>query len=90
MDSLSGSKSRTHEPCCGAGSSPAGSQRPESPFQAPPPHPEEAGLLATLQAVWPAMTALFLAGNLCVIVFPFFTYIPSSGWLGSNLPTVGA
>ena len=36
------------------------------------------------------MAALFLAGNLCVIVFPFFTYIPSSGWLGSNLPTVGA
>lgn len=40
----------------------------------------------TLQAVWPAVAALGLSGTISLVIFPFFTYIPTSGLLGDLLP----
>ena len=54
-------------------------------------HPQDdcsAGTLGILRAVWPVMASLFLCGNLYVIVFPFFTYVRSSGTFQGSLPTV--
>ena len=36
--------------------------------------------------LWPIMTALFLVGVMFCVVFPFFTYVPSSGAIGDSLP----
>ena len=50
---------------------------------------EQMGMVQLLHAVWPIMSALFLAGFVYIVVFPFFTYVPSSGLMGDNLPKVG-
>ena len=34
------------------------------------------------------MISLFLSGVVGIMVFPFFTYVPSSGWLNDLLPKV--
>ncbi len=44
--------------------------------------------LSTLAAVWHCVLALFLSGTYFVLIFPFFTYIPTSGLLGAQLPKV--
>ena len=51
--------------------------------------PREA--LTTLQLakdVWPAAAALGVSVGCATLVFPFFTYVPSSGWLQAMLPQV--
>lgn len=41
-----------------------------------------------LVAIWAPLLALFLSSTIALTVFPFFTYVPSSGWLGDSLPKV--
>ena len=41
-----------------------------------------------LLATWPAAAALFLSVSTSILVFPFFTYVPTSGYLGDLLPQV--
>lgn len=40
------------------------------------------------QSMWPAALALFLSVSTSILVFPFFPYIPSSGYFGRSLPQV--
>ena len=40
------------------------------------------------QSMWPAALALFLSVSTSILVFPFFPYIPSSGYFGGSLPQV--
>lgn len=42
-----------------------------------------------LRSIWPAAVALFLSISTSTLVFPFFTYVPSSGFFGEMLPQVG-
>lgn len=46
------------------------------------------GVVELLQLLWPLMSALFLVGTILCTVFPFFTYVPSSGLVGDSLPKV--
>ena len=50
--------------------------------------PSRKGMRATGRAMWPAAAALFLSIAASMLVSPFFTYVPSSGWLGDLLPQV--
>lgn len=38
--------------------------------------------------VWPAALALGVSVGCATLFFPFFTYVKSSGWLGTLLPQV--
>ena len=44
--------------------------------------------MLVVRDIWPVMTSLFLSGVVGIMVFPFFTYVPSSGWLNDLLPKV--
>lgn len=46
--------------------------------------------LAALRQIWAALSALLLSGTISLIIFPFFTYVPTSGLLGEALPKVGS
>ncbi|KAK9906401.1 hypothetical protein WJX75_001248 [Coccomyxa subellipsoidea] len=37
---------------------------------------------------WPVLGALFFSGTFFVLAFPFFTYVPSGGTFGQDLPKV--
>ncbi|KAL4536025.1 hypothetical protein Ndes2526A_g05574 [Nannochloris sp. 'desiccata'] len=39
-------------------------------------------LKATISDVWPALIVVGLQGGIALTLFPFFTYLPSSGWIG--------
>eukprot|EP00798_Chlamydomonas_sp_ICE-L_P016004 gene16004-22142_t len=41
-----------------------------------------------LAGIWPVLTAFFASVTTMYLVFPFFTYVPSSGLLGAALPRV--
>eukprot|EP00884_Botryococcus_braunii_P018331 jgi/Botrbrau1/5181/Bobra.0172s0051.1 len=58
--------------------------------QAAPQDPHQAGRtsLAVLSAIWHAISALFMSGTFFTLVFPFFTYIQSTGLCGPLLPKV--
>jgi hypothetical protein len=46
-------------------------------------------LKSTISDVWPALLAVGLQGGIALTLFPFFTYLPSSGWIGvESLPKV--
>ena len=47
-----------------------------------------AGPTALAQGIWPAALALFLSVSTSILVFPFFPYVPSSGYFGDALPQV--
>ncbi|KAK9865209.1 hypothetical protein WJX84_011196 [Apatococcus fuscideae] len=49
---------------------------------------EQGGTSQVLGRLWPVMTAIFLAGTFPILIFPFFTYIESSGLIGESLPKV--
>ncbi|KAL3137216.1 hypothetical protein ABBQ32_006768 [Trebouxia sp. C0010 RCD-2024] len=49
---------------------------------------EASGTMLVVRDIWPVMTSLFLSGVVGIMVFPFFTYVPSSGWLNDLLPKV--
>lgn len=42
--------------------------------------------MEVVRGIWPVMISLFLSGTVGIMVFPFFTYVPSSGWLKDLLP----
>ena len=44
--------------------------------------------MEVVRGIWPVMISLFLSGVVGIMVFPFFTYVPSSGWLNDLLPKV--
>lgn len=44
------------------------------------------GLIRVMALTWPIMGALFLSGLILCTIFPFFTFVPSSGKLGDTLP----
>ena len=46
------------------------------------------GMQAVGRSIWPAGLALFLSVSTSILVFPFFPYIPSSGYFGVALPQV--
>lgn len=46
--------------------------------------------MEVVRDIWPVMISLFLSGVVGIMVFPFFTYVPSSGWLDDLLPKVRA
>ncbi|KAK9804063.1 hypothetical protein WJX73_000717 [Symbiochloris irregularis] len=48
----------------------------------------QGGVMGVMAEVWPIMLMLFVCAVACVVVFPFFTYAPSSGVLGDSLPKV--
>lgn len=41
-----------------------------------------------LRLMWPPLAALTLSSTISLIVFPLFTYVPTSGLLGESLPKV--
>lgn len=43
---------------------------------------------ALTQGIWPAALALFLSVSTSILVFPFFPYVPTSGYFGDALPQV--
>ena len=45
--------------------------------------------VAALREIWPALSALALSCTISLVLFPFFTYVPTSGLLGESLPKVG-
>ncbi|KAA6418939.1 MAG: hypothetical protein FRX49_11043 [Trebouxia sp. A1-2] len=49
---------------------------------------ESSGTMEVVRGIWPVMISLFLSGVVGIMVFPFFTYVPSSGWLNDLLPKV--
>ena len=62
----------------------------ESPFAQSSPNlaREGSGTMDVVRGIWPVMISLFLSGVVGIMVFPFFTYVPSSGWLNDLLPKV--
>lgn len=50
----------------------------------------QGGSMEVIGRLWPMMTAIFLAGTFVILIFPFFTYIESSGLIGESLPKVSA
>lgn len=46
--------------------------------------------MEVVRGIWPVMISLFLSGVVGIMVFPFFTYVPSSGWLNDLLPKVSS
>ena len=51
---------------------------------------EGSGSMEVVRGIWPVMISLFLSGVVGIMVFPFFTYVPSSGWLDDLLPKVSS
>ena len=51
---------------------------------------DQGGTMAVVGLLWPVMTAIFLAGTFVILIFPFFTYIESSGLIGGDLPKVSS
>lgn len=52
----------------------------------------EGGASASLQAlrlIWAPLAALALSSTIALTLFPFFTYVPSTGTIGELLPKVG-
>lgn len=45
-----------------------------------------ASALHALRLIWAPLAALSLSSCIALVVFPFFTYVPTSGLLGENLP----
>ena len=45
-------------------------------------------LAETIADVWPALIVVGLQGGIALTLFPFFTYLPSSGRFGDELPKV--
>ena len=44
-------------------------------------------LKATVSDVWPALVIVGVQGGIALTLFPFFTFLPSSGWIGvQSLP----
>jgi len=42
---------------------------------------------ATISDIWPALVIVGIQGGIALTLFPFFTYLPSSGWIGvESLP----
>ncbi|EFJ40464.1 hypothetical protein VOLCADRAFT_99745 [Volvox carteri f. nagariensis] len=54
----------------------------------PPPLTLRQEVVEVVRASWQVMLGFTLDVTLLYIVFPFFTYVPASGWLGDNLPQV--
>ena len=50
--------------------------------------PSEPSASRIMTGIWPAAFSLFLSVGTSILVFPFFTFVPTSGWLGSMLPQV--
>ena len=48
----------------------------------------EGGPWALAQGIWPALLALCLSVSTSILVFPFFPYVPTSGYFGDALPQV--
>lgn len=46
------------------------------------------GMMEVGRLIWPALIAIGLQAGIALTLFPFFTYIPSSGLLGDELPKV--
>lgn len=42
----------------------------------------------TMTIIWPVIMSFFVSVTIMYLIFPFFTYIPSSGYLGDTLPRV--
>lgn len=38
--------------------------------------------------IWPALTSISIQSGISLTLFPFFTYVPSSGYLGDSFPKV--
>ena len=74
------------------GASPTQSQSSLTPFasEGPAAWEEEGqgGALEVIGHLWPVMIAIFLSGTFVILIFPFFTYIESSGLIGESLPKV--
>ena len=51
-------------------------------------HSGGAALLQTAKDAWPALFAIGLQAGIALTLFPFFTYLPSSGRFGDELPAV--
>lgn len=47
-----------------------------------------AALADVVRQCWPVLGALFFSGTFFVLAFPFFTYVPSGGTFGHELPQV--
>ncbi len=43
---------------------------------------------ALAHGIWPAALALFLSVSTSILIFPFFPYVPTSGYFGDALPQV--
>lgn len=41
-----------------------------------------------ISLTWPALVSISIQSGIALTLFPFFTYVPSSGYLGENLPKV--
>ena len=50
--------------------------------------PTEPSASRIMTGIWPAAFSLFLSVGTSILVFPFFTFVPTSGYLGSMLPQV--
>lgn len=50
--------------------------------------PETTSMLQAIKLIWPALIALGIQSGIALTLFPFFTYMPSSGLLGDELPKV--
>lgn len=51
------------------------------------PH-DDGDLYALAAEIWPAAVALAVSSGCATLVFPFFTFVKSSGWLKALLPQV--
>jgi hypothetical protein len=47
-----------------------------------------ASLGRVIATIWSTLVALFCSGCIGILIFPFFTYVPSGGLLGEMLPKV--
>ncbi|GIM01280.1 hypothetical protein Vretimale_6080 [Volvox reticuliferus] len=54
----------------------------------PPPLSLQQEIVEVLRGSWKIMLGFTVDVTLLYIVFPFFTYVPTSGWLGDSLPQV--
>lgn len=48
----------------------------------------EGSILDLIPEIWPAAIALGVSVGCATLLFPFFTFVPSSGWLKTYLPQV--
>eukprot|EP00195_Chlamydomonas_chlamydogama_P000047 CAMPEP_0202923636 /NCGR_PEP_ID=MMETSP1392-20130828/78554_1 /ASSEMBLY_ACC=CAM_ASM_000868 /TAXON_ID=225041 /ORGANISM="Chlamydomonas chlamydogama, Strain SAG 11-48b" /LENGTH=560 /DNA_ID=CAMNT_0049617329 /DNA_START=341 /DNA_END=2023 /DNA_ORIENTATION=+ len=70
-----------------AGAAEAPASRPAA-AQAGPPLTLAEETSAALAGMWPVLVAFLISVTVTYVIFPFFTYIPSSGVLGDGLPRV--